>query len=221
MRYLHEELKTLKDSLLEMMELVSGQLKKSVSALMDRDQDLANEVLYTEKRVNAFELKIDSDCEHIFTLLTPVAHDMRFVFSTLKINADLERIGDYADGIAKLVLLALNDFDDKLIEQLEVKRMYEIAYDMLNDIREAYSVEDSTLARTVYTRDQEINRINYAATDVIVKYCEENPLKVAQAIHLLSIVRRLERVGDHITNIAEDIIFHKEAVVMKHNKTKE
>lgn len=74
-------------------------------ALLDYDEDLANEVVHNERRVNAFELNIDKDCENIFALLTPVAHDMRFVFSTLKINSDLERIGDYAEGIANLVIL--------------------------------------------------------------------------------------------------------------------
>jgi phosphate transport system protein len=105
MTHLQEELNFLRESLSEMAKLVGSQIEKSYSALKDKDVDLANEVIVNEKRVNASELKIDKDCEHIFALLNPVAHDMRFVFATLKINADLERIGDYAEGIAKLALM--------------------------------------------------------------------------------------------------------------------
>ena len=92
MTRLQEELSQLREALADMARLATKQLKKSVCSLLDEDEDLANEVLVNEKRVNAYELKIDRDCEHIFTLLNPVAHDMRFVFATLKINADLERI---------------------------------------------------------------------------------------------------------------------------------
>ncbi|MEJ7683860.1 MAG: PhoU domain-containing protein [Segetibacter sp.] len=102
MTHLQEQLDQLREDLSDMAFLVESQLKKSLLSLFEKDEDLANEVLHNEKRVNAFELKIDKDCENIFALLTPVAHDMRLVFATLKINADLERIGDYADGIARL-----------------------------------------------------------------------------------------------------------------------
>ena len=216
MTHLQEELKKLRETLSDMANMVTGQLKKSVSALLDADEDLANEVLHNENRVNAFELKIDRDCENIFTLLTPVAHDMRFVFSTLKINSDLERIGDYAEGIAMLVILGKKDFDAKLIKALELKNMYDIAYRMMVDITKAYWNDDSKLARSVYARDVQLNEINHNATQVTVDYCKNNPEHIAQALYLMSIIRKLERVGDHITNIAEDVIFYKEAQVLKH-----
>src|SRR5687767_1753902 len=105
MTHLQEQLDNLRKSLTEMASLVEKQLEKSIDALLEEDEDKANEVLHAERRVNAFELKIDNDCENIFALLTPVAHDMRFVFATLKINGDLERIGDYAESIAGTVLI--------------------------------------------------------------------------------------------------------------------
>jgi phosphate transport system protein len=221
MTHLQEELKKLRETLSDMAHTVAEQLKKSISALFDNDEDLANEVIHNERRVNAFELKIDKDCEHIFALLTPVAHDMRFVFSTLKINSDLERIGDYAESIAMLVILGKKNFDIKLMEDLELKNMYDIAYGMMEDITKAYLDDDSKLARSVYTRDVQLNDINHNATQVIVDYCKNNPEHIAQALYLLSMIRKLERVGDHITNIAEDVIFYKEAKVLKHkNKSK-
>jgi phosphate transport system protein len=221
MTYLQEELKKLRQSLLEMAEIVAGQLRKSIAALKETDIDLANEVVFNEKRVNAFELKIDRDCEYIFALHTPVANDMRFVFSTLKINADLERIGDYAEGIAKLVLLGINHFDKQLIEDLQLDEMYGIACTMMEDITTAYGHDDSRLARSVYTMDVQLNDINHLASDIVIKYCANNPEKIGQALNLLSIIRKLERVGDHVTNIAEDIIFYKEAVVLKHSGKEE
>lgn len=221
MTHLQEELKFLRETLSEMAKLVGSQLKKSFQALADDDQDLANEVVFNEKRVNASELKIDKDCEHIFALLTPVAHDMRFVFATLKINADLERIGDYAEGIAKLSLQGELKFDKALMEKLQLKKMYDTAFEMMKDVTKAYCDDDTKIARSVFTKDIVLNDINFFATDIVADYCKDNLDKIHQALYLLSIVRKMERVGDHITNIAEEIIFYKEARVLKHGKKKE
>lgn len=216
MTHLQEQLDQLRKALADMASLVENQLKKSIHALLEEDQDLANEVLHHERRVNAFELKIDRDCENIFALLTPVAHDMRLVFATLKINADLERIGDYAEGISKIVVDGKKNFDIELIKKLDVQEMYGIVHAMLKDVIVAYAENDSRLARSVFSRDLLVNDINRQAPDIVVSYCRGNNDGIAQAINLLSIVRKLERVGDHITNIAEEIIFFKEAQVLKH-----
>ncbi|MGI8600583.1 MAG: phosphate signaling complex protein PhoU [Chitinophagaceae bacterium] len=222
MTHLQEELKSLRESLTDMADLVQKQIKKSICSLIDKDEDLANEVLFNEKRVNALELKIDKDCENIFALLTPVAHDMRFVFATLKINADLERIGDYAEGIAQLVLLGKKSFDENLINELDLRNMYDVAYAMLEDVTNAYSDDDSKLARSVFARDLQLNEINRVAADIVIEYSKKNMDKMKEALLLLSIIRKLERVGDHITNIAEEVIFHKEAKILKHgNKGEE
>jgi phosphate transport system protein len=221
MTHLQEELKYLRESLSEMAKLVTSQLKKSYGALSERDQDLANEVIFNEKRVNASELKIDKDCEHIFALLNPVAHDMRFVFATLKINADLERIGDYAEGIAKLSIQGELDFDQSLIEKLQLKKMHDTAIIMMQDVTKAYCDDDTKLARSVFTKDVVLNDLNFLSTNIVADYCKENTSRIHQALYLLSIMRKMERVGDHITNIAEEVIFYKEARVLKHGKKKE
>lgn len=216
MTHLQEQLDHLKTALADMADLVEKQLCKSVASLLEGDQDMANEVLHHERRVNALELKIDKDCENIFALLTPVAHDMRLVFATLKINADLERIGDYAEGIARIVVLGKKEFDASLIEKLQLKHMFEVADAMLKDVIVAYTANDSRLARSVFSRDLQVNDINHDAMDIVVGYCKANTERIPQALNLLSIIRKLERVGDHITNIAEEIIFFKEAQVLKH-----
>jgi len=216
MTHLQEQLDYLRTALTDMASLVESQLQKSIEALLKQDEDLANEVLHHEKRVNAFELRIDKECENIFALLTPVAHDMRLVFATLKINADLERIGDYAEGISRIVVEGKKTFDQQLIQTLDVSNMFEIVFAMLKDVIVAYTENDSRLARSVFSRDLLVNDINHNAMQLVVDYCRQNPQGIPQAINLLSIVRKLERVGDHVTNIAEEVIFFKEAQVLKH-----
>lgn len=206
----------LKNNLSELGHLVKTQISKSKTALLTRDVDLANEVIHNERRVNAYELKIDRDCEETFALFAPVASDMRLVFSTLKINGDLERIGDYAEGIAKILLLQKMDFDDELINALSLPLMYDKALQMLGDVIEAYKNNDTQLARSVFSRDAELNEINHKAVGITTAYCQANTERIQQALYLLSAIRRLERMGDHITNIAEEIIFFKEALVLRH-----
>lgn len=220
MTHLQEALKQLRESISEMARTVSRQLHKSVAAILDQDENLANVVIANEKRVNAHELKIDEDCEHIFALYNPVAHDMRFVFASLKMNSDLERIGDYAEGIAKLAKLGQKSFDTQLIEKLELRKMYDICEVMLSDVITAYNEDDSKLAGTVFSRDLQLNDINHNASEIMVDYLKANTDNIPQGLYLLSIIRKLERVGDHITNIAEDIIFYKEAKQLKHGDKK-
>jgi phosphate transport system protein len=216
MTHLQEQLDRLKGNLADLGHLVHTQISKSQTALLTRDPDLANEVIFHERRVNAFELKIDKDCEETFALFAPVANDMRLVFSTLKINGDLERIGDYAEGIAKILLLQKMDFDEELINALELPQMYNKALKMLEDVITAYSNNDSKLARSVFSRDADLNEINRKAIGITTGYCQAHTERIQQALYLLSIIRRLERMGDHITNIAEEIIFFREALVLRH-----
>lgn len=216
MTRLQEELDHLRESLSNMALLVKQQLQKSINALLEEDEDLANEVLYNEKRVNAYELRIDQDCEQIFTLLNPMANDMRFVISTLKINTDMERIGDYAEGIAKLVLLGKKSFDKDLIEELGLKQMVDGVIEMMEGVTKAYVEDDTKAARAIFSQDLLLDEINQQASLVGEKYIRKDPDSIQQTLLLISIIRKLERVGDHITNIAEEVIFSKEATVLKH-----
>src|SRR3982751_4709137 len=135
MTHLDIEIKRLKDEAAEMFELVTSQLRKSRTALLSFDKDMASEVTFNEKRVNGLELKIDKDCENIFALMNPVAIDLRFVLAVLKINSNLERIGDIADGIARYVSQSETWFDKELIEATQLSQMFDIAIQMLNDAK--------------------------------------------------------------------------------------
>src|SRR3978361_926772 len=133
--------------------LVQSQLNKAKEAMIQFDKDLAREVLVKEKRVNSFELKIDRDVENVFALYQPVAVDLRFLLAALKINTNLERIGDIAAGIAKYVVESPVNFDAKLLESTSLLSMYDEAVNILADTRTAFEKEDSIMARSIFKRD--------------------------------------------------------------------
>jgi phosphate transport system protein len=212
------ELKELKTEVINMWSLVHSQVVKSNIAMVNFDKNLAREVVSREKRVNGMELKIDRDCENIFALLTPVAVDLRFVLAVLKINSNLERIGDIAEGVAKYVLSADKPFNPELLKMTDTVAMYDEAINMLEDTLAAFEKEDTALARSIFQKDEFLDKININATDMTVKYLEANPKDGYQALINLSVIRRLERVGDQSKNIAEETIFYVEAKVLKHGE---
>jgi phosphate transport system protein len=216
MSQLENEIKQVREEVITMWNLVYSQLEKSLSALINFDKDLAREVAVIEKRVNAAELKIDRDCEDVFALYCPVAIDLRFLLAVLKINTNLERCGDIAEGIAKLIIDTKKEFNPKLLEATKIIEMYDEALQMIREIRKAFESEDSSIARGIFKRDELLDTINKKANSLIINYLNDHPEDIDQALSLLSIIRRLERVGDQAENIAEEIIFYMEAKVLKH-----
>ena len=217
MTHLEDQLHQLRQQLVELWELVIHQVKKTQEALTDFDKDLAREVVVNEKRVNALELKIDRDCENIFALFNPVAVDLRLVLAVLKINNNLERTGDIAEGIAKFIVSAKSPFDPHLLGATRVIIMYEEANAMLQDIMSAFINEDTKLARSIFKRDEVLDDINRDANRVIMDHVRDHPENLEHCLHILSTIRKLERVGDQSKNIAEEIIFYVEAKVLKHS----
>lgn len=199
-----------------MWTLVNSQLSKAREAFLTFDKDLAREVATKEKRVNGSELKIDRDCENIFALFCPVAIDLRFVLAVLKINSNLERIGDIAEGIAKYIIDADGPFSDEMLKITRILPMYEEAVNMLVDTQDAFEKEDTILARSVFKKDDFLDDVNKASHKVLEKHLKDHPEDASQALWILSIIRKLERVGDQSKNIAEEIIFYLEAKVLKH-----
>ncbi len=213
---LDNELQQLKSETIKMWEMVLSQLEKTEQALVNMDKDLAREVVLTEKRVNAYELKIDSDCEDIIALFAPVAINLRFLLAVLKINMNLERTGDIAEGIAKFVVNIPEDFDSELLKITRVIEMFKQGNEMVYEVMNAFEKEDTALARKVFKKDDLLDEINRNAADVVVKYIQANPNKIEPALYILSSIRKLERVGDQAKNMAEEIIFYSEAKVLKH-----
>jgi phosphate transport system protein len=216
MTHLDSELKKLKTDMLEMFGLVASQLGKSKEALLKLDKDLAREVLVNEKRVNGFELKIDRDCENIIALFNPLAIDLRFVLACLKINSNLERIGDIAEGICQFVLNIRLEPEKELIEGTRTIEMFDTSERILNEVMEAFDKEDTRLARSVFKMDEILDEINLHANTAVAEFIKTHPDRINQSLYLLSIIRKLERVGDQCKNISEEIIFYIEAKVLKH-----
>jgi phosphate transport system protein len=221
MTHLDKESQQLKTDMIGMWNLVISQLNKTREALLNFDKDMAHEVVANEKRVNGNELKIDRDCENIFALFNPVAIDLRFTLAVLKINSNLERTGDMADGIGRFILNASSSFDPELVKITQVLHMYEEATSMLVDTLMAFEHENTKIARSIFKRDEILNQINIISIKVVTEYIQAHPENTEQALIILSIIRKLERVGDHCKNIAEEIIFYIEAKVLKHSSKKQ
>ena len=214
--HLDDELQLLKTDTLNMWKLVRLQLERGKEALINCDKDLARQVAAVERRVNAYELKIDRDCENIFALFSPVAIDLRFVLAVLKINSNLERIGDIAEGIARLVIDVDKPFDAELLKVSRIVEMFEISDSMLLDAAAAFEKEDTKLSRTIFKKDEKLDEINNETSHTTTDYIKTHPDNIRESLHVLSMIRKLERVGDQTKNIAEEIIFYIEAKVLKH-----
>ncbi len=220
MNLLETELGELKTELNEMTLLVKGQLEKAISAFYTFDKDLAKEIIKNEKRVNGSELIIDAKCEHILALFNPVAIDLRFVVASLKMVSDLERIGDNAKGIAQFIVRSEKPFDPAIIEAFRFREMTDTALEMLSILSESFETDNTELARTIFTKDEQMDEINVLANQVLTNYVKDinDAEKILQAIYFLSIIRKMERTGDYITNVAEEIIFYVKAKVLKHKR---
>ncbi len=217
MTHLDSELEQIKTQVIEMMTLVKYQLAKGRDAVLTFDKDIVHEINSNENRVNAMELNIDRLVENTLALYSPVAVDLRFVMAVYKITSELERIGDNACGIAKYI----NNVDEQLsneeLKQMRFIEMYEVALLMLDSVFEAFTKEDTKLARLVFIKDDILNEINSNAAHVVASLIKIEPNKINNYLYLLSIIRKLERVGDMTKNIAEELIFYIEAKVLKHN----
>ncbi len=215
-----EQRVSLNQSGFEMLTLCKSQLDKAREAFVNHDIDLAEEVMNTEKRVNSLDLKIEKDCEKFLALYNPVAVDLRFIMAVLKMNAELERIADHAYNISKYVIEEDKKIAPHLLKALEFDKMYETIDSMIDHITFAYTEKDVKTARKVFKKDKVLDKINIKAFTVIEEEIKKDISITQQALILFSVVKKLERVGDLIKNIAEEIIFYVDAEVLKHKKKK-
>jgi len=222
MKHTEKELAALKDEVTQMWHLVLSQLEKAKQAFLANDLELAREVISREKRVNTFELKIDSDCENYIALFTPVAIDLRLVLSLIKICGTLERIGDFAEGIARHVI---NDNCSPVVKALKDKLQLEIMFDtvisMLSDSFVTLESENTKLSGKILMKDEKVDELYLNAIGILAGHVSTHPEDAACVLKTLLVVRKVERVGDHCSNIVEEIVFYIDAKVLKHNKNKE
>jgi phosphate transport system protein len=204
-RHFAQELEELNQAVLQMGGFVESSLHCSVQALQERDERLANRIIEDESRINQMEMDIDSRVTRLLALQQPVAKDLRFLTSVLKINGDLERVGDLAVHIARRTLSMLRRPPMKPIS--DIPKMASRAEDMLHKSLDAYVKQDAELAESVLPADAEVNDLRDRVFAELVQVMQTEPENVPSALDLMFVARHLERTADHSTNIAEDVIF--------------
>jgi phosphate transport system protein len=211
---LHKEIERLKKELLALGAIVEELLRKSVRSLQTRDTALAQEVILADERVDNREVELEEDGLKIIALHQPVASDLRFIVSVLRINSDLERIGDLAVNIAERASYLAGA--ETTVVAIDFAPMAEKAQEMLTKSLDALVTMDSTLGRQILEMDNEVDAMNRQMYCKIYELIRKNPEDVEILLHLLSASRHLERIADHATNIAEDVIYMVEGKIVRH-----
>jgi len=221
MKHTEKELQELKEEVSQMWKLVISQLEKAKQSFLNNDVEVAREIVSREKRVDAFELKIDSDSENYIALYAPVAVDLRLALSLIKISITLERIGDYAEGVARHVIEEeCNHLDPALIEELQIEKMFDTLIYMLTDSFVALESENTRISGKIMAKDNEIDTYYHQSFDILSRYMQQNPAQIRCGLKTMLVIRKLERIGDHCNNIVEEIVFYIDAKVLKHGGKK-
>ena len=216
-RHFQEELEHLKTRLLEMGGLAEERVRIAVESLVSRDPTLVDQVLTGDGPINQLHIEIDSRCFTMLALHQPMAVDLRAIVAAVKINTDLERVGDLAVNIAEAALRYLKHPPVK--ELIDIPRMAAIAQTMLRDALDAYVKRDPEMARAVLNEDDTLDALKTQVFRELLTYMLSDPHKIEPALDLILISRHLERIGDHATNIAEDVIFMVSARDVRHQSS--
>lgn len=214
-RHFDEELKTLKEKLLQMAALVEESIARSVRSLVDRKNEMAEEVIRSDEAINMLEIDVDELCLKLLALHQPIATDLRFIASAMKINSDLERMGDLAVNIAERSLDLLKE--PPLKPLIDIPRMAQLAQKMVKDSLDAFVNRDAELARNVCCRDDEVDTLNHQVFRELLTYMMEDPKSIHRAVDLILIGRHIERIADHATNIGEDVVYMVKGKMIKHH----
>jgi phosphate transport system protein len=213
--HFQEELEQLKARLLEMGGLAEDRLRLSVKSLVDRDLTAVDKVLAGDAAINQLHIEIDDRCFKLLALHQPMAVDLRSIVSAVKINTDLERVGDLAVNIAEAARRYLQHAPVK--ELIDLPRMAVIAQDMLRSALDAFVRRDIRLAQAVLDRDDELDALKTKVFRDLLTHMLRDPGTIEPSLDLILVSRHLERIGDHATNVAEDVIFMVSAKDVRHH----
>jgi len=212
--HLRKDMEDLERQLLYLAAQVEEAVRRSMTALLERRPDLARAVIDGDAEIDRREVEIEEDCLKVLALHQPVATDLRFVASCLKINNDLERVGDLCCNIAERALslsaMRLLPISNRL------RTMMEDSADMLRDSLDAFVRSDADTAREICHRDERVDRANREIIEGLLVTMHEEPSTVDQAMELISVSKNLERIADHATNIAEDVVYMVEGDIIRH-----
>src|SRR6202521_3709417 len=215
MRHFVEDLELLKTKLLEMGALVESAIQRSISAVTQKDRGAAEQVFMNEARINAIELEIDDFAISLLALQQPMASDLRLIVAALKINTDLERMGDLSVNIAQR---ALSLMEEPMIKpMIDIPHIAGLVQSMVRKSLDAFVSRDADLARSVLASDDAVDSLRSACYYELVSFMEKDPQNIRQALDLLAVTRNLERIADHSTNIAEDVLFLVKGVDVRHH----
>jgi phosphate transport system protein len=213
-RHFHEELEALKQTLLAMGGLVEDQIRRVMVALLERDSDVAQEVIDRDRQVNAYDVEVDEKCVELLALHQPTAGDLRFITTAMKIVTDLERIGDQAVNIAQRALELSRE--PQLKPYIDLPRMADRAQRMVKESLDAFVARDTELARQVCAADADVDALKEQIFRELLTFMMEDARTIPRAIRLILISRFLERVADHATNIAEMVIYMVDSKMVRH-----
>ncbi len=219
MLLMQEELNTLNETLQEMGALVAQSIHRSVMSLVEKNEDYAHQVLRDESRINQLEMQIDDLATTLIARQTPVASDMRFVVAAIKINTDLERMGDMAVGIVERSLAAMRQ--PELPLEVGFTEIGNLVESMVLTSLDAFVKRDAQLARTVLAADDAVDKLRNSITRQMIEVMKLDPVMVERALDYILIARRLERIADHATNVAEDVIFLVKGIDVRHRSLAE
>ena len=213
--HFEEEMQALRNRLLNMGALVEERVHDATHALIERRLDTAERIITSDQDVNELQIEIDERCLRLLALQQPMASDLRLITAAMKINADLERIGDQAVNIAEQAVRILAH--PPLKPMIDLPRMAEIAERMTRESLDAFVRKDARLARAILARDDEVDQLKDQVFRVLLTYMMADPGTIERALGLILVSRHLERIADHATNIAEDVIFVVEAKDVRHH----
>ena len=213
-RHFDEELKDLKQNLLQMADIAQEMIRLSIRSLVERKAELGAEVFALEDKVNHMEVQIEDSVLRLLVLRQPAAKDLRFLTAVLKINNDLERVADQACNITELAADLLKVVPLKPL--IDIPHMATLAQKMIKDSLDAFVQHDPKLAKDVCRHDDDVDRLNDQIFRELLTYMMQDPGNIARAVDLILISRNLERVADHATNISEEVIFIEEGKNIKH-----
>jgi phosphate transport system protein len=214
-RHLDLELEGLRDDLVRMAGLAEASIGLAVKALVSRDAEMARQVIASDDAINTLEVEVDERCLRTMARYQPEARDLRFLAMALKINNDLERMGDQAVNIAERTLELLKE--PLLKPLIDIPRMAELAQRMVKESLDAFVQQDVHRARGVCRQDDEVDRLDDQIFRELLTYMMQDPRAIARAVHLILVSRHIERIADHATNIAEDVIYLVEGKTIKHH----
>jgi phosphate transport system protein len=215
-RRLDQELEAVRQDLLRIGATVEEMVAGSVQSLVERDSDAAEAIIARDQEVDRMEMHLDKKCEQIMATQQPTAGDLRFLVAVLKINGELERIGDSAVNISQSVLRLIDE--PQLKPYIDLPRLDELVQGMVHDALAAFVNRDAPLAVQVCDRDDQVDGLYKQLFRELVSYMAEDPTTVSRALSLLLIARNLERIADHATNIGEDVVFYVEGRDIRHPK---